>query len=114
MNLLKLKKLHPKLILLACVAFLLAACGSFKTVSQTEETTYLQLLGNKEGVVLVLDQSTTVNLDTLQSFELNGKEATRITVPAGQHRVTLTRNGALLVDRNIYVSEGNAFDITLP
>ncbi len=114
MNMPKLKLLSLKNILLLCAAFLLAACGSFKTVSQTEETTYLQLLGNKEDVVLVLDQTTTVDLNTLQSFDLNGKEATRITVPAGQHRVTLTRKGALLVDRNIYVSEGNAFDITLP
>lgn len=101
-------------ILLTCLALLLAACGSFKTVSQTEETTYLQLLGTRDGVVVTLDKTTIVDLASAPSFDLNGKEATRILVAPGQHRVTITRNGALVADRNIYVSEGNAFDINLP
>ncbi|HVK99284.1 MAG TPA: hypothetical protein VM553_05695 [Dongiaceae bacterium] len=103
-----------KNILLACLALLLAACGNFQTVNQTEETTYLQLLGNKENAVLTLDTNTTVDLNTMESFDLNGKNATRIVVPAGQHRITITRSGTVLVDRNVYIGEGNAFEITLP
>jgi hypothetical protein len=102
-----------KNILLTCIALLLAACGSFKTVTQTEEGTFLQLVGNTENAVLKLDD-TTLDLDTTSSFDLNGRQVTKIAIPAGQHRVTITRGGSLLVDRRIFVSEGNAFEITLP
>lgn len=102
-----------KKLLLACISLLLVACGSFKTVTQTEEGSFLQLVGSTDNAVLQLDDIR-MDLNETESFDLNGRKVTKIAVPAGQHRVTITRGGALLVDRNIFISEGNAFEITLP
>lgn len=106
----------PKLkaLALVCMTIALTACGSFKTVTQTEETTYLQLVGDPRNAVLTLNEATQVDLSAMESFDLNGKQVTKIAIPAGQHRISISRNGTLLVDRKIYVSEGNAFEITLP
>lgn len=103
-----------KTIIVGLLALLLTACGSFKTQVQTEEGSSLHLVGNPEQAVLVLDNTTTVDLNKTLSFDLNGKQVTKIVVPQGQHRVTITRNGTLLVDRSIYIGEGQAFEIVLP
>ena len=103
-----------KAVVVAGLVALVAACGSFKTTVQSEEGTFLQLVGNPQDVVLVLDQSTTMDLNQAKSFDLDGRNITKIVIPPGQHRVTLTRGGNLLVDRKIFVSEGNAFEINIP
>lgn len=102
-----------KKLLLVFVSLVLAACGSFKTVTQTEEGSFLQLVGSTKNAVLQLND-VRMDLNDTRSFDLNGKEVTKIAVPAGQHRVTITRAGSLLVDRKIFIGEGNAFEITLP
>jgi hypothetical protein len=103
-----------KTLVLIVLAALTAACGSYKDVIQTDETTYLQLVGSVEGVVLVLDGAAPIGLNKEQSFDLNGVAATKFVVRPGSHHVVLKRNGALLVDRNIYVSDGNAFEVKIP
>lgn len=102
-----------KKIIVASIALFIAACGSFKSVTQTEEGTYLQIIGSPYDAVLSLDGSS-MDLEGAKSFNLNGKRATKFAIAPGQHRVTIARDGALLVDRQIFVSEGNVFEITLP
>ncbi|MEE2730792.1 MAG: hypothetical protein VYA55_08205 [Pseudomonadota bacterium] len=104
-----------KHIFLVCLFSLLAACGSFQSVTQTEESTYLQLEGNPAGVQLKLDDTHQLDLERdTTSFDLNGKTITKIIIQPGRHRVTLTRNQQLLVDREFYVSEGNGFEVKIP
>ncbi|CBL46271.1 Hypothetical protein HDN1F_26880 [gamma proteobacterium HdN1] len=100
-------------ILLGCIVLLLAACGSFKSTTQTEEGTFLQLVGSVENATLQLDDAT-LDLNNTRDFNLNGKRVTKIAIQPGQHRVTITRDGSTLVDRRIFVTEGNAFEINLP
>lgn len=104
-----------KKIIISVAVLLLSACGSFKSITQTEELTYLQLVGERSGIVLMLDETTQLDLEKdTQSFDLNGKTVTKIVIKPGQHRVTLMRSGNTIVDRKFYVSEGNGFEVTIP
>ena len=108
-------EIKMKYLLVVSSLLLLAACGSFTSVTQTEEGTFLQLIGNRSGVVLVIDDKSQLNLEAdTKSFDLNGKIATKIVVSPGQHRIKIKRGGSLLVDRSIYVSEGNVFEVMIP
>ena len=103
-----------KALMIATLVALLAACGTYQTIEQSEPGTYLQLVGKTDNIILQLDQQSTLDLDNAKSFDQNGKRVTKIAIQPGVHRVTLTRGGALLVDRKIFVSEGNAFEILIP
>ncbi len=107
---------HSLAISLALLAVLslTVACGGYHAVTQAEEGTYLQLVGSTDAVMMSLDQQAATPLDKMTAFNLNGKRVTKIVIAPGQHRVTLTRGGMTLVDRQIYVSEGNAFEIIIP
>ncbi len=94
--------------------FLLAACGTYQTTVQSEAVTYLQLTGNIKGKQLTLDDNAPVDLSTLKSYNENGKKVTKVQVKPGTHRVTITSHDVLEIDRQIYVSEGNSFEIILP
>lgn len=96
-------------------AGLLTACGTFQTTIQSEEGTYLQIVGDPDDATLVVDTANPIRLgkDT-RSFRLNDKEVTKIAIAPGTHRITISRNQQTIVDRQIYVSSGNAAEVTLP
>ena len=103
-----------KALMIATLVALLAACGTYQTTEQSSPGTYLQLVGKPDNVILTVDQKTTTDLNNAKSYDQNGKLITKFAVLPGVHRVTLTRNGKLLVDRKIFVSEGDAFEILIP
>ncbi|MES2661744.1 MAG: hypothetical protein V4629_00420 [Pseudomonadota bacterium] len=94
--------------------FLLSACGTYQTTVQSEAVTYLQLTGDVNGKQLTLDDNAPIDLSTLKSFNENGKKVTKVQVKPGTHRVTITSQDILEIDRQIYVSEGNSFEILMP
>lgn len=96
------------------IVLLISGCGSFKSVTQLEEGTFLQLVGNREEVVLTVDENAAIDLESqTQAFNLNGKTVTKIAIPAGQHLIKLERSGSLVAHRKIYVSEGNTIEMSL-
>ncbi len=104
-----------KALFMLLVIMMVTACGSFKSVTQLEESTYIQFVGNPKGVVFTLDKATQVNLgEDTKSFDLNGKTITKIVITPGEHEVKLERGGQLLMHRKLFVSEGNATEITIP
>ena len=52
--------------------------------------------------------------ESLESFDLNGRTATRIQILPGTHEITLTRAGKMIMHRKIYVSDGHDFEVVLP
>ena len=104
-----------KFILSMLLLLSVSACGSFNSVTQLEEQTYLQLAGNVDNVILTLDDGSPVQLGgAVESFNLNGKTITKFKVKPGQHVIKLERHGQLLVHRKIFVSEGNSAEINIP
>lgn len=104
-----------KLFSLLLAAGMLTACGTFQTTVQSEEGTYLQIVGAPDNAVLTVDGGQSVRLDKdMRSFRLNGREITKITITPGTHRITISRNQNTIVDRQIFISAGNAAEVTLP
>ena len=103
-----------KLFILS-LALLLVSCGSFKSQTQVDNYSYLQIVGEVDGEELSIDGRGGIVLgDTTESFDLNGKTVTKIRVEKGKHTMKISRNGKLIVNRVFYVSEGNIFEVELP
>jgi hypothetical protein len=95
--------------------FLLAACTRYQSVTQTEAGSFIQLKGSFRDAELVIDSQPPILLDGKQkTFKLNGVEVMKFAVSQGTHRVQVVKNGSIVVDRKIFISEGNAFEIIVP
>lgn len=103
-----------KAITIVILATLLSACGSYQTTVQSEPATYIQFVGEAAGQSFSLNGQDQGKLSALKSFNENGRELTRIEVPAGTHTLEVIDAGKTLIKRKIYVSEGNAFEVQLP
>jgi len=101
-----------KLYILFCA--LIAGCGSYQTVSQTQEASYLALIGDSSDYNLQLDGNVSINLESADSYNENGKTVTRFEIEPGTHDVVLTQNGELKVHRRVFVTEGNSVEVRLP
>lgn len=105
-----------KLIMLAAV-FLLGACStSYNSVKQLDDKAYILVTGNFDGSYLNIDKNTTINLDdsSVDSFKENGKEVVKFQVGAGTHTIVIKKDNSIIVNRKIYVTDGNTFEILVP
>jgi len=93
----------------------LTACGYHQAATQKSDTAYLLFIGPPQGEQVEIDGSTRLTLGSdTRSYNLNGKTATKIAIPAGTHTVKLSRQGQLLIHRKIFVTEGNQYEIQIP
>ncbi|RVT43055.1 hypothetical protein EMM73_17795 [Rheinheimera sediminis] len=102
---------------LICLVFslLLSACSTgFTEVKQVDDKAYLQLSGNIQGTILVLDNTTTVHLDSADTFSLDGETVAKFDLSVGSHQIEISRGQQVLVKRKIYVTNGNVFEVRVP
>ena len=102
--------------LISTILFLsLFGCGTHSHQAQVNKYAYIQIIGEINEEKMVLDNGLPIILgDSTESFDLNGKTATKIRVQQGRHRITIYRKGGIIVDRLFYVSPGNVFEVELP
>ena len=96
---------------------LVVGCGSsYKASTQVAEGAFLQFSGNFWGTTLTVDNQSQVSLskDSIESFEIEGKEVVRFPIDTGTHSIKVTRNGNVIVNRKIYVSNSNVFEVAIP
>jgi len=97
------------------LSFLLTACGSYQSVTQSEEAAFIQFMGKPQLLELSIDGAVFGKLGSdFESFNLNGETATRIQLSPGSHEIKLSREGKTIIHRKIYLSEGNIFEVNLP
>ncbi|MDH3354571.1 MAG: hypothetical protein OEL79_05085 [Chromatiales bacterium] len=127
---------------------LLIGCGSHEQVVQRNELVYIQFVGMHNGETIIIDGAAPYKLmggpqpdneadfkknyiPVLDSFTINGKEATKIQVDKGRHNVKVYRrndetNNALLtaeeiinsdneliIDKDIYIASGTTYEFEL-
>lgn len=98
------------------VLMFLFSCGTYNAVTLKEGSTYIQFLGRPNGEELYIDSSkepVILGVNT-KSFNLNGVEATKIEVSKGTHKIQVIRNGNQIINRKIYISQGDIFELELP
>lgn len=106
------KKTWLSALLLLC----LVGCGTFQQSKQAESGAYLLLRGNSYQKLLQIDEQSPVIIGKeTHGFVLDGERVTKIAVPPGKHRITISDpSGKVNVDRTIFISEGNVFEIQVP
>jgi predicted Ser/Thr protein kinase len=95
-------------------AFLMGCSSSYNSVSQSDGSiAYLQLSGDFLEHQIQIDEQTPIQLteDTISTFEIDGKTVTKFEISSGTHRVKLSRSGVTIIDRKIYVTSGNTFEV---
>jgi hypothetical protein len=94
---------------------LLGACGSYRSTTQVDGVSFIEISGLPHGEQVMIDGQPVGTLgDDLKSFDLNGRTVTRIEVPPGTHEVVIEREGKIIVKRKIYLSDGNNAEVNLP
>ncbi len=106
-----------KSIKISILLLILSGCSThFESVNQVNDTAYLQLGGDFIGTQLSIDSNPLVNLteDSIETFKLNGKKVARFPISTGKHHIKIIRSGNVIVNRNIYVTNSNTFEVVIP
>jgi hypothetical protein len=101
-------------LLLTVLAVLITACSSYQTVSQVDDGAYLSILGEPSGELLTVDSGTPVILgkDTT-SFNFNGTRVTKIKLTPGVHEIRIEKDGMLILNKKIYLTDGESSEVRL-
>lgn len=95
-------------------SFLMLGCtSSYESVTQVDDTkAYVLLTGNFEGASLQINTNPQITLgDNIQTFILDGKEVAKFEVKSGTNVIKVYKNGALVVNRKLYITNGNSFEV---
>jgi len=82
---------------------LLAGCGYKQGVQTEARQSFLYFSGDVEGVL--------VSVDGAAQFAVKPGRDNLYSIPPGNHKVTVTREGVVVVARDIYVGGGVAKEI---
>jgi uncharacterized lipoprotein len=82
---------------------LLAGCGYKEGVQTEAQKSFLYFSGDVEGVL--------VSVDGGAQFEVKPGRDNLYSIPPGKHKVSVTRGGTIVVERDIYVGDGVAKEI---
>lgn len=106
-----------KTLLVLLLLSALAGCHSgYRSYTQADDSkAYIQLNGDYLGAVLIIDDNSPVKLDdgSITTFELDDEEVVKFEVSTGSHQIKIMRNDIVLVNRRIYISAGNTFEVVV-
>lgn len=104
--------------MLVGLALTLAACtsGYQSTTQQADEGAFIRLSGNFMGTELVINEQSPIQIreGSTRTFRLDNERVVVFELMPGPQRIRITRNGELLVNRELYVGRGNTIAIRVP
>lgn len=106
-----------KQLIAICVAITLMGCSThFESVNQVNDSAFLQLEGQFLPTQLIIDNNPAIDLteENVETFLLNGKTVARFPISIGKHTIKILRNNKVVVNRNIYLSNDNTFEVVVP
>ena len=106
-----------KIIFTFVFSMLIIGCSThFESTNQVNDSAFLQLEGNFLNTQLTLDKGIPIQLTegSIKTFTLDGKEVTRFPISTGKHTIKVIRAGTVIVNRVIYVSNLNTFEVVVP
>ena len=101
----KLKSSLRKLTLI--LALVMAGCSTHTGTLSRDPVAYIRLQGVSENHVAVVDDLNPVQLDPR-------KQRATFQIAPGKHRIRVLRNQTVLVDRTIFVSDLQTYEISVP
>ncbi len=99
-------KLLARSAAIVCLVGLIACHSVTGTVSH-EPTAYIKILGANDGDIAIIDDGAPVKLQS-------GDDSDPIIANPGKHSVRVKRSGAVVVDREVLVSDLQTLEIRVP
>ena len=97
-------------IMLVILVLAIPACFADRNeVTQEESLGYFRFIGNLEGATVTAAKDDQVILSGLIPTP-----ATNYSVRPGVYRVTITRSGAKIVERKLFVADGQVLEVRIP
>jgi hypothetical protein len=101
-------------IIFLLFSFVMMGCTtSYESVTQVDDTkAFILLTGNFENASLQINKSAPITLsDNIETFKLDGKTVAKFEVVSGTNIVKIYKDGALVVSRKLYVTNGNSIEV---
>jgi len=95
-----------KMTIISIIFLLIAGCAYNTGTTQRAEKSYLQFLGNTEGVSVIIDENV--------SFGLSIENDTLYQLNHGKHTIRVYRNNKLIIDRVIFLEDHGTMEIIIP
>lgn len=104
--------------LVSALLMFLAACTSSyeSTTQQADDGAYIRLSGNFMGTELSINEQAPIRLREGQTrtFRLDNERVAVFELQPGPQRIRITRDGAVVVNRELYVGRSNTIAIRVP
>ena len=109
-----------KKLLLILLTTVMAACGGIKqTASGLENVGFLQVFGDPQkypgGVLVTLDKAAPVVAEVISPGRAARKvELPSVKIPYGKHALSVTYQGRVVFERQIFLSSQETYKVELP
>jgi hypothetical protein len=99
-----------KVILITFLLLFLCSCGYNEGIVQKTERSYLKFVGNWQSAYIQVDDLKPFTLDEYY----NSAEGKQYEVSPGKHSITVTKNGAVVVNRILFLDNQTTMEIAIP
>lgn len=103
-----------KAISLFFTLLFLAGCHSLSYNQQTEDGSYIQFQGNYIGSTVSVGEQQFVIDKNAKSYDLNGIEVVKYQAPLGKSLLVVKKNNSTLIQKYIFLSEGQTLEVNVP
>ena len=93
---------------------MIIGCGYYEGVVQPTPKSYLSFLGNTNGAVAVIDDTTTISLDRESRGSDEPAKVILYQITPGKHKVVVTKMGQEVVNREVLIGDGATKEIQVP
>jgi hypothetical protein len=97
-------------------SFLMLACtSSYESVTQVDDSkAFILLTGDFKEASLQINKNSPIALSSnIETYKLDGQTVAKFEVNSGTNTVKVFKNGQLVVNRKIYVTNGNSIEVNV-
>lgn len=103
-----------KTIYLFFTLLFLTGCHSLSYNQQVEDGSYIQFQGNYIGSEVTLGENSFSLNEKTQSYDFNGQEVVKYQAPTGKSLLVVKKNNETVIQKYIFLSEGQTLEVTIP
>ncbi len=107
-------KLIKIIVSISMILLIITSCGYREGILQKEPVSYLWFTGNVDHAMASIDGGAPFALQTDNSSGSSEAKFIHYKLSPGKHRITVTRDGQIIVDRTIILENENTREIQVP
>jgi hypothetical protein len=110
----KMIKLIKIIVSISLILLVITSCGYREGVLQKEPVSYLWFTGNVDKAMASIDGGAPFALQIDNTSGSSEAKFIHYKLSPGKHRITVTRDGQIIVDRTIILENENTREIQVP